>query len=291
MLRYWIRILRIPFLVASTFTFILGTALADYLGYAPDAWMTTLGGLTIWCLLSGSWILFEYIQRVSTGEAPFMAGTETETPPARALLIVFIILTTLAVAFGFGLSRDAPDPWSTMLLLVALLLLSVSFIGQPKLVYSGYGELVQGVILCSLVPAFAYTLQSGEVPLSFLAVTFPLIFIYLAVSLALQLESYAADLQYERRSLLLRLGWQRGVGLHHVLLLAGFILLACAPFFGVAWRLVWPALMALTIALLEIWLVNRIVLGYPPRWPMLRLTAWLAFILPVYLLSITFWMA
>ena len=291
MLRYWIKILHIPFLVASTFTFILGTALADYLGHTLDTWMTMLGGLTIWCILTGSCILFEYIQRVSTGAAPFMAGTETEMPSARALLIAFIILTTLAMAFGFGLSRSAPDPWLTILLLAGLLLLSVFFIGQPKLVFSGYGELIEGVILCSLVPAFAYTLQSGEIPVSFLAVTFPLIFIFLAVSLALEFESYAGDLKHEHRSLLLRLNWQRGVGLHHVLLLLGYILLACAPFFGVAWRLVWPAMLALTIALLEIWLVNRIVLGYPPRWPLLRLTAWLAFILPVYLLAITFWMA
>jgi hypothetical protein len=76
-----------------------------------------------------------------------------------------------------------------------------------------------------------------------------------------------------------------------VLLLIGFILLACAPLFGVAWRLVWPALLALAVALLEVWLVNRIALGLPPRWLLLRFTAWLVFMLPVYLLTITFWMA
>ncbi len=278
-------------LVASTFTFILGTAIADYLGHTPDGWSAILGGLTIWCMLSGSSILFEYLNRVSVGAAPFKAETDKEIPSARALLIVFIILMTLAVAFGFGLSRSAPNAGLTILLLVGILLLSTLFLGQPRLVYSGYGELIQGVILCSLVPAFAFTLQSGVIPILFLAVTFPLIFIFLAVSLALELESYAGDLQYEHRSLLIRLSWQRGVGLHHVLLLVGYILLACAPFFGVAWRLVWPALLALAIALLEIWLVNRIALGFPPRWPLLRLTAWLAFILPAYLLAITFWMA
>jgi 1,4-dihydroxy-2-naphthoate octaprenyltransferase len=291
MLRYWIKILRIPFLVASTFTFILGTAIADYLGHALDGWSAILGGLTIWCILSGCWILFEYLSRVSAGAAPFKAETEKEIPSAQALLIVFIIMLTLAVAFGFGLSRSAPNAGLTILLLVGLLLSSALFLGQPRLVYSGYGELFQGVILCSLVPAYAFTLQSGVIPILFLAVTFPLIFIFLAVSLALELESYAGDLQYEHRSLLIRLSWQRGVGLHHVLLLVGYILLACTPFFGVAWRLVWPALLALAIALLEIWLVNRIALGYPPRWPLLRLTAWLAFILPAYLLAITFWMA
>jgi 1,4-dihydroxy-2-naphthoate octaprenyltransferase len=291
MLRYWIRILHFPTLVASTFTFILGTAIADYLGHVLDGWSAILGGVTIWCMLSGSSILFEYLSRVSVGAAPFKAETDQENPSARTLLIVFIVLMTLAVAFGFGLSRSAPNAGLTILLLVGILLSSTLFLGQPRLVYSGYGELLQGVILCSLVPAFAFTLQSGVIPVLFLVVTFPLTFIFLAGSLAFELESYAGDLQNEHRSLLIRLSWQRGVGLHHILLLVGYILLACAPFFGVAWRLVWPALLALAVAMLEIWLVNRIALGYPPRWPLLRLTAWLAFILPSYLLAITFWMA
>jgi hypothetical protein len=45
------------------------------------------------------------------------------------------------------------------------------------------------------------------------------------------------------------------------------------------------------VAILEIWLVNRIALGLPPRWMLLKFTAWLAFMLPVYLLTITFWMS
>jgi hypothetical protein len=291
MLRYWIRILHFPFLAAVTFTYLLGMAIADYLGHSPDARLAVLGGLTIWCVLSGGRVLLEYLKRIKAGAAPFSGASGEDEPSTPALLIVFIVLTTLSVAVAFELSRGTPDAGLTTLLLVGLLLSSLLFIGQPRLVYSGYGELVQGVFLCSLVPAFSFTLQSGNIPIVFLAVTFPLIFIYLAVSLALELESYAGDLKHGRRSLLIRLSWQRGVSLQYVFILTGFILLACAPLLGVAWRLVWPALLSLVIALLEIWLVNRIVLGFPPRWPLLRLTAWLSFILPVYLLTITFWMA
>ena len=291
MLRYWIRILHIPFLVSSVLTYILGHALVNYLGYALDGWTAGVGGLSILCLLSGCWILFEYSNRIHAGEAPFKLEAGEEKPSAQTLLIVFFVVLTLVVVFGFGLSRSSPDPGLTILLSIGLLLSAVLFIGQPRLVYSGYGELIQGVILCSLVPAFAFTLHSGEIPVLFLAVTFPLIFIFLAVNLAVELEAYAGDLKYERRPLLIRLTWQRGIGLHHICLLAGFTLLACAPLMGVAWRLVWPALLALPVGMLEIWLVNRIALGLPPRWPLLRLVAWLAFILAVYLLAITFWMA
>lgn len=212
-------------------------------------------------------------------------------PSTQTLLIVFIVLMTLAVVIGISLSHTATSAILTTLLLAGLLISAVFFIGLPRLVYSGYGELIQGLTICCLVPAFAFSLQSGEIPILFLPVTFPFIFVFLAVNLALELESYAGDIKHNRHPLLIRLGWQRGVGLHHALLLLGFIILACAPIFGVAWHLIWPALLALTVAVFEIWLVNRIVLGLPPRWPLLRLTAWLVFMLPVYLLAITFWLA
>jgi 1,4-dihydroxy-2-naphthoate octaprenyltransferase len=290
MLQFWSRSLRLPFLAACTLTFTLGTGIADYLGHPPAAWKVLVGILTVWFILGGSQILFEYFKRVNAGAPPFSLDN-IETPSPQALLTVSIVLITFAVAFGYGLIRNTADVGLTVILLVAMLLSSVFFIGQPRLVYSGYGELVQGLICCCLVPAFAFSIQAGEIPALFLPVTYPLVLIFLAISLALELDSYAADLKYERRSLLLRVGWQRAVTLQHVLLLVGFILLAVAPLFGVAWRLIWPALMALVVAVLEIWLVNRIALGLPPRWMLLKFTAWLSFMLPVYLLTITFWMS
>lgn len=289
-MQFWSRSLRLPLLAACTLTFTLGTGIADYLGHPPAAWKVLAGILTVWFILGGSQILFEYFKRVNASAPPFSMDN-IETPSPQALLTVSIVLITFAVAFGYGLIRNTADVSLTVILLVGMLLSSVFFIGQPRLVYSGYGELVQGLICCCLVPAFAFSIQAGEIPALFLPVTYPLVLIFLAISLALELDSYAADLKYERRSLLLRVGWQRAVTLQHVLLLVGFILLAVAPLFGVAWRLVWPALLALVVAILEVWLVNRIALGLSPHWMLLKFTAWLAFMLPVYLLSITFWMS
>ncbi len=293
MLQFWTRSLRLPFLLACTLTFALGTGIADYLGHSPSGLQAVIGMLIIWFILGGSQILFEYFNRVSTGVHPFSPEkikAETETPAPQLLLTVVVALMTFAVVLGFGLIRNTADISLTIMLLVGILLLSVFFIGQPRLVYSGYGELVQGVVCCCLVPAFAFSIQAGEIHALFLPVTFPLVLIYLAVNLALELESYASDIKLERHTLLLRVGWQRAVLLQHILMLAGFLLIGAAPLFGVAWRLVWPATLALVVAILEIWLVNRITLGLPPRWMLLKFTAWLAFLLPVYLLTINFWM-
>jgi 1,4-dihydroxy-2-naphthoate octaprenyltransferase len=294
MVQFWMRSLRFPFLVACTLTFALGTGIADYLGHPPTGWKILIGVLIVWFILVGGQILFEYFNRLNAGASPFSLKKENadiEMPPPQTLLMVAIVLMTLSVAFGFGLIRNTATVGLAVVLLVGMLLSSVFFIGQPRLAYSGYGELVQGLICCCLVPAFAFSIQAGEINALFLPVTFPLVLIFLAVNLALELDSYAADLKHERRSLLLRVGWQRAVILQHILMLLGFIFLAAAPLFGVAWRLVWPATLALAVAVLEIWLVNRIALGLPPRWMLLKYTAWLAFLLPVYLLAVTFWMS
>jgi 1,4-dihydroxy-2-naphthoate octaprenyltransferase len=293
MFQFWTRSLRLPYLAACSLTFALGTGLADYLGHPPVGLNAIVGILTIWLILCGSQILFEYFNRVNSGAQPFSperVKTDIETPAPQVLLTVVVVLMTFAVVFGFGLMRNTADISLTVVLLVGILLLSVFFIGQPRLVYSGYGELVQGLICCCLVPAFAFSIYAGEIHALFLPVTFPLLLIFLAASLALELDSYAADLKHERRTLLLRVGWQRAVILQHILMLVGFLLLAAAPLFGVAWRLVWPATLALAVAVLEIWLVNRIALGLPPRWLLLKFSAWLALLLPVYLLTLSFWM-
>lgn len=294
MSQFWKRSLNLPFLLACTLTFTLGTGIADYLGHSPTGWKVLVGILAVWFILGGSQILFEYFTRVNAGAPPFSPAkvkADLEIPSTPMLLTVSVLLITFAVVFGFGLIRNTATASLTAVLLVGMLLTSVFFIGQPRLVYSGYGELAQGLICCCLVPAFAFSIQAGAIHALFLPVTFPLVLIFLAVSLAMELESYAADLKGGRRSLLLRVGWQRAVILQHVLILLGFILLAAAPFFGVAWRLIWPAMLALVVAVLEVWLVNRIALGLPPRWTVLKFTAWLAFMLPVYLLAITFWMS
>jgi 1,4-dihydroxy-2-naphthoate octaprenyltransferase len=294
MLRLWDRTLQLPFLAACGLTYLLGTGVADYLGHPPVIWQAMLGILMVWLILSGSQVSFEYFNHVSAGALPFSMRKEkpeSDAPSPLTLLVIFFILMAIAVAFGFSLMQNTSNGGLIVLLLAGLLLLSVLFIGQPRLVYSGYGELVKGLICCCLVPALAFSIQSGQIHQLLLPVTFPLVFIFLAINLALELDTFAADLKLERRSLLLRLTWQRGIILHHVLLLVGFILLAVAPLFGVAWRLIWPSLLAMVIAILEVWLVNRIALGLPPRWALLKFTAWLAFMLPVYLLAITFWMA
>jgi 1,4-dihydroxy-2-naphthoate octaprenyltransferase len=294
MQRFWSQAIQFPLLVAVTLTFTFGTCIVDYLGYPLDVWNILLGLVSVWFILIGSRVLYGYFDLVSRGAQPFSIRRDfdgLESPSPQVMLIVVIVLLTFVVAFGYTLARNVSNADLVILMLAGLMLASVLFWGQPRMVYSGYGELIQALVICSLVPAFAFSIQSTGIHQILLPVTFPLILIFLGITLAMELESYAGDLKQSRRSLLIRISWQRGIWLQHLFILMGFVLLAAAPLFGVAWRLVWPSTLVMPVAILEIWLVNRIALGLPPRWPLLRVTGWLTFILPTYLLAITFWRA
>lgn len=294
MYKAWLRIINPPLSGASILTYALGAGIADYLGYSPGGWTYLLGQMIVLLVLISSRVLFEYYELLKQGALPFSLKKNSvcvDMPSPQVLLTTAIVLITFSVAFGYALSRNIAGMGLIFLQLAILILLSILFFGQPKLVFSGYGELVQALVICNLVPTFAFSIQFGGIHRILLLATFPLIFLFMAIRFALELESYAGDLKSDRRTLLIRLGWQHGVLFHHVFLVTTFLLLALASLFGLVWRLVWPSLLAMPVALFVMWLVNRIALGLPPRWTLLRLTAGLTFALPVYLLAITFWMA
>jgi 1,4-dihydroxy-2-naphthoate octaprenyltransferase len=294
MAHVWLRIINLPILAASILTYGLGAGIADYLGYAPNGWAYILGQVIILLILICSRILFEYFELLKFGAQPFSSRkdpSKTDTLSPLTLIMTVAVLMAFTVALSYSLSINVTSVGLVFIQLAVLILLSISFIGQPRLAFSGYGELVQSLIICSLVPTFAFSIQFDDIHLLLLLTTFPLIFLLMGIRFALELESYAGDLKSRRRTLLIRLGWQRGVLFHHVLLLTAYILLAAAPLFGLAWRLIWPALLSFPVGLLEIWLVNRIALGLPPRWTVLKFTTGMTFTLPVYLMAITFWMA
>jgi len=121
-------------------------------------------------------------------------------------------------------------------------------------------------------------------------VSFPLTFLGLAYFLVLGFPSFASDQKYDRRTLLRVLGWKRAVPLHHFLLIAAYLLLAMAPFFGITWGLIWQSFLTLPFALFQIWHLRNISLGGRPVWTLLIVNAMAIFGLTAYLLTSAFWL-
>ena len=114
--------------------------------------------------------------------------------------------------------------------------------------------------------------------------------IFLATLLALEFEHYGNDCMYCHTNLLVKLGWQWGGKLHALLILATYILLGIGYLNGLPWRVVSPVLFTVILAILQIYLINRLLAGEKPAWRLINASAIAFFLLAVYLFAYSFWM-
>ena len=159
-----------------------------------------------------------------------------------------------------------------------------------RLAENGYGELTLAVFWGTLAPACSFLLQTDTFHRLLPIVTFPLTLLALAYLLAADFPSFATDSRMGRRTLLVRLTWQRAVPIHHLLVLSAFLLLAAAPFFGVPWGLIWPVLLDLPFGALQIIWLQRIASGGNPFWKFVNYLLPSVFGLAAYLLALAFWL-
>lgn len=108
--------------------------------------------------------------------------------------------------------------------------------------------------------------------------------------LALQIPAYAADTKYSRRTLMIRMGWQRGMVFHNILILTSFLLLVMAALWGFPWSITWPALLPLPLGLYQIFQMRAIANGVKPNYRALTAGALALFAAMAYLLTFAFWM-
>ncbi len=104
-----------------------------------------------------------------------------------------------------------------------------------KLEASGYGELTTTAMVAFMVPSFAFILQSGQMHRLLAMSGFPLAALMMAMLLAFELPDYATDLKFGKRTLMVRLGWQNGMGMHNILVLSAFLVLLLARLFDYPW--------------------------------------------------------
>jgi len=178
---------------------------------------------------------------------------------------------------------------SAVLMLLLFVLGYFYSVPPVRLVQRGYGELLVAFSLANLIPAIAYTMQSGDLHRLLGMVTFPLTFILLAYQLANSLLPYASDLKNNKKTMMIVLGWQQGMNLHNLLVLGAYFTLGLAAIFGLPWSLTWPVLLTLPVGLFEIWQMIRIANGVKPAWRLMTFTSTMLVVLTAYLLTYTLW--
>lgn len=293
-----LRYARPAMLLAGALFYLLGAGMARYLGH-PIQWDRFWVGLAAIILIQlTSYFLKAYydlvdasspLRRLQKDEDDEDRQAASKLPQQGVLMVGTTSMTAGAVLTVLMFTMGAINLTFLLFLGIAFLLSFFYAVPPLRLAYTAYGELVETIVLANLFPALAFLLQAGELHRYLAMLTFPLLAIFLAVRLVLSLERYSRYLKYGYKTMMVVLGWQRGIRMHNLLVPAGYLLLALAFALGLPWSLTWPLLLTLPIGLFEIIQTNQIASGIKPNWRMLNLTAVALIGLFLYLWNLSLW--
>ncbi len=289
-------------LAAGILLYALGAGIVHYLGYPINWPVYFLGQAVVTLLQISSYYLKVYYDILEQPERPARPlrrepgearnpeeEAAVELPRVVVLQAAFTALTVGAVVTVLLVTQGAINLPTLVILGVAFLLAFFYAVPPVRLVYTGYGELSQAILITNLFPALAYLFQVGELHRLLGMLTFPLTALYLAMALARQLSTYARDVRENRQNLMVRLGWQRGMFLHNLLILMAYVLLGLATLLGLPWKLTWPVLLTLLIGLFEMWQMGRISNGARPNWRLLTISAVSLVGITAYMINLALW--
>jgi 1,4-dihydroxy-2-naphthoate octaprenyltransferase len=296
-IRLFIRLSRPFFLLGAILVYSLGVGIAHYLGVTIDWGHYFLGQAWVTTLQLATHYFNEYFDSpadaANANRTLFSGGSGALGEgglPREVALWAGIASLTGATSFTVILIRVIGlNP--ALFLVMVLIFLGAFFYSVPpvRLVESGYGELSTSIIVASLVPAFAFILQYGELHRLVAMSTFALITLHLAMMLAFELPDYANDIKFEKLTLMVRIGWERSITFHNILILISYLLIGLAMLFKFPLLVALPALLSFPLGLFQIWYVNRIAAGAKPNWNLLGALAISVFGLTTYLMTFSFW--
>ena len=276
--------------------YLAGAGLARYLGARLDYIDLGLGALWLGSLFLAVFLLGDYFgisfesSFFPVAEVNPISEPQKESRSSHGLLFGALAFYSAAgiLTILSGL-RGMITP-GVAVLMVSLFGLSTSVI-VPGLntKYSGIGEFIVSICLVIIPPALAFFIQYGELHRFLSFSFFPLFPLHLALILTLRLRSYAEDFRLDRKTIMVRLGWVKGLFLHNMLILSAFVLFGVAMLFGLPIRIVGPVFLTLVPAGYLIWIYSGVEYGAPVRWPLIIFLALVVFFMPLYLIAFTAW--
>ncbi|MBT3315440.1 MAG: UbiA family prenyltransferase [Anaerolineae bacterium] len=274
-------------LVALTYT--LGTGIARYLGRADHPLVFGMGFGWVILLLLAMNLLAIYFRPHNERLTEEETIVERNWLRAAAFQISIAALSVVALLTVFLLQQGVSP--AALFFALLIFLAAIAYALPPlRLVTSGFGEFILAILFALLIPAFSLTLQLGELHRLLGAVAFPLAALALAFFLVLNFPAYKEDHKYERGSLLLRVGWQRAISLHHILIFSAYFLFAAMPFIAsVPWAVISSVFLVMPFAIFQVYWMQQIANGVSPNYKFLTLLAITVLGLTTYTLTLTFW--
>ncbi len=293
-----LRYARPGMLVAGALFYVLGTGMAKYLGHPILGARFGLGLAAVLLLQLMSYFFKAYFDLIDASSPLRRMQKDADDddqqvlrqlPPQSVLMLGATAMTGGAVVTVLLYSIGALNLEVVLFMGIAFILSFFYAVPPLRLVYTGYGELIEAIVIANLFPALAFLLQTGALHRYVGMLTFPLLAIFLAVRLALSLERYSRNLKYGQKTMMVVLGWQRGMMMHNWLVPISYLLVGLALVLGLPWSLTWPALLSAPIGIFEIYQINQINAGAKPGWRLLNITAIALLGITAYLVSFALW--
>jgi len=296
-LTLFLRLSRPIFIIGVMILYALGASIARYLGITVNWEEYIFGQLWVTLLQLGTQYLNEYFNSPADIKNPnrtaFTGGSGVLGPgklPRRIALISALTCFTILASTTVLIIVNINLTLVTIFIMLFALIGGLSYSMPPvKLEGSGYGELIVSIIVAFLVPSFAFVIQAGEIHRLVPMTTFPLTTLHLAMLLVFELPDYATDIKFGKRTIMVRLGWEKGMLLHNILIFSTYLLLVIAAFFGLP-NFVWiPVILTFPIGLIQFWQMRRIASGAKPNWNVLTIIAISLFGSVTYLMTFSYW--
>lgn len=269
-----------------------GAGINDFLGGYTD-WVNFWLGLGCTTLLQVSaYLLKAYYDWLDPASSFQMSGGDKEivqTMKTILFQVVMVLLTVDAVLTAMLFVRGAINLSTFFIFGVAFILAFLYATPPLRLVYAGYGELIEAFMVAALIPGLALMFQTGSLHRLLAMMTFPIMGLYLAFLLILDLKEFGRDIKTTNKDLLFRIGWQSGMNFHNILILGVYLLIVGALLLGFPWNLAWPALLTFPIGIFQVIQIIRIAGGSPPRWKILKLVAGALPLIMAYLFIVSLW--
>jgi 1,4-dihydroxy-2-naphthoate octaprenyltransferase len=290
-LRLFIRLSHPLPLLGGFLLYGLGSAIASFLGRSLDLGLYLLGQSLVTILQLAAHFSFEYhepqVESEDIRPNPYLGSSRALGPGGlsrqtalNAIIVCLAIAATLVSILLVG-GRIPLVAW----LILLLIFLGYFFYSTPpvRLLASGYGELVLSLVIAGLIPTFSFALQTGELHRLILMSTTPLVALHFAMMISFELPEYARNIKLDKRTLMVRLGWATAMRFHDLAIVFAIASFLVAFINGLPKRVAFGALIALPLAAVQVWHMERIRRGFPARLRNLTIVASGLFGLTIYL--------
>lgn len=177
---------------------------------------------------------------------------------AIALLMVACFLTGLAYTWWAQPQLFSEVPRACWLLALGAVVLAWEYSAPPlRFTSRGLGEAVVASMLCVIVPTMGFLLQRGVPSLALGLAALPLCGTQYARMMVMNMPDARGDEAGGKRTLVVRLGVERAVRVHHAIQLASYASLPLLALAGVDRELLLAVACTAPLAALQVWRLQR----------------------------------